>query len=141
MEFIERLHFVLEEARNDAKESLVDFLNSKIFNMGRFIRIFSELLVSLKIDLYDDLQISDDQSELKNKLDDFLIKWDEFLKEIEEKSSNEMIQETLQIGNILNVDGDYKKITTNSIESINLGKFLKEFPHKKMIFVLLRHFA
>jgi len=144
---------ILAEAEIDAKESLKDFANGKIFKMGRFIRVYSELLCGLDAasneDLIDELRDADDSSILQD-LNDFLAKWDAFLEDVETKTheANEITEDKLElfscIPESIQKNGSYfNEIQSDSYENTTLREIAAQKSHgsKYGVLVMLRHFA
>ena len=87
-----KLKNLLIEAQEDHTNDPDEFLRSKIFKMGRFIRVYSEFLNNLSVitdsEAKKTLEIIDQDSEdlettLANELESFKIEWNTFLNYIE----------------------------------------------------------
>lgn len=86
-----KLENVLDEAINDFKDEANGFYKSKIFKMGRFIRLYSELMqhlgVDLKEDTFEELENIDFESKSdadnRKRLELFIENWDQFLAKVE----------------------------------------------------------
>ena len=88
-----KLENVLEEARTDYTADNEAFYASKIFKMGRFIRLYSEFMKKLEvlidIDVNSALEMYDDnENKLVSRLDKFKSNWNEFLENVEKKVKN-----------------------------------------------------
>ena len=93
MEIIEKLNesfvkleSVLDEAKNDYSLDLEAFCKTKIFKMGRFIRLYSDFMKLLNIivndDVHEALALYNDKVKDKyfsERLNKFIAEWNEFL--------------------------------------------------------------
>ena len=84
----QKLQNVLDEAKNDVDTDRGLFLKSKIFKMGRFIRLYHELMKDLEVDLDTDtveaLEDLDPTRDMIKDLATLKIDWDQFLKSLED---------------------------------------------------------
>lgn len=89
-----KLENVLEEARTDYAADNEAFYASKIFKMGRFIRLYSEFMkkldVLIDIDVNSALEMyeNDNENKLVSRLDKFKSNWNEFLENVEKNVKN-----------------------------------------------------
>ena len=85
---LQKLHGVLEEAKTDFFVDKELFLNSTIFKMGRFIRLYHELMkdleIELDIDMEEALEDLDPTRSLIEDLKTIKMEWDSFLKSLDE---------------------------------------------------------
>ena len=79
---LKRLQNVLEEAKLDYATDAEDFLKQKVFKMGRFIRLYFELLQHLDVHLDTDIPNVLKDLEL-NELKQFKSNWNSFLHSLE----------------------------------------------------------
>ncbi|CAF0994109.1 unnamed protein product [Brachionus calyciflorus] len=78
-----------EDARKDLDEDISGFCKAKIFKMGRFIRLYSELMRHFNVNFNEDLleEISELDENFEQRIKNFLIEWDYFLNEFENRVS------------------------------------------------------
>ena len=88
-----KLEDVLNEAQNDFAIDMDIFCKTKIFKMGKFIRIYSDLMKHLDVKVNEDveeaLEMHQDDGligtlNLKNRLDQFIKNWNGFLEKVEQ---------------------------------------------------------
>jgi hypothetical protein len=100
---LSKLEVVLDEAQNDYAIDVESFRKTKIFKMGKFIRIYSELMNHLDVRVNDDVQealeiIETENAEIiekpmfKNRLEDFIRNWNNFLEKVEQNVSFRLIK-------------------------------------------------
>jgi len=100
---LSKLEVVLDEAQNDYAIDVESFCQTKIFKMGKFIRIYSELMNHLDVRVNDDVQealeiLETENAEtiekpmFKNRLEDFIRNWNNFLEKVEQNVSVRLIK-------------------------------------------------
>lgn len=147
------LEKVLNEAIEDSALNLEEFLNGKIFKLGRFIGLYNQLLKESRVDFSQDLEDLFDSQEIlyKTKYEKLLADWNKFLFQIEESYllSNKLLQTSIENDvDVLPVDikesSDYFIEMNSSKRFENYSSFQEvcsRVGKKYLILVLLRHFA
>lgn len=160
-----KLKCVLDEARQDSDNDPKEFCAKKIFKMGRFIRLYADLMkllnAKLNEDFLEELDNIDYELSLKKNdgyvenLSSFLNQWNSFLTNIETKESDKL-QESFQINDSIPefVKSDFylsqilpnkaDNFEKNCLKDLHLDfiKNKKLVSNKSfMLFVMLRHFA
>ena len=142
-----KLQAILDEAIEDSNANLNEFLNSKIFKIGKFIGIYHEILKALQVDCNDDLKDSLDVN-LYNKLERFLANWNLFLNEVETKYNDASHQETSTNDSYIPIEmqenaDSFIELNANngSPRRVAFKEFCKNIQKKHLVLVLLRHFA
>jgi hypothetical protein len=88
-----KLEDILNEAQNDFAIDMDTFRKTKIFKMGKFIRIYSDLMKHLDVKVNEDVEealgIQQDDGlidtlNFKNRLDRFIKDWNDFLEKVEQ---------------------------------------------------------
>lgn len=160
-----KLQNVLNEAQKDFGGDPKSFYKTNIFKMGRFIRLYADLMKQMNTKLNEDFKEELDNVDFEmnlekkeaylDKLSIFINEWDSFLKEIELKGSSDL-EQNFQIGNMA-PDCVKNEVYLSQIlaekpeqfDKICLSNLHLRFREKQnliseksfMLLVMLRHFA
>ena len=89
-EDLSKLEKVLDEAKHDFANDVVTFCKTNIFKMGKFIRIYSDLMKHLNVivnnDVQEALEMKDDDGKesFQSRLEDLIKNWNHFLEKVEQ---------------------------------------------------------
>jgi hypothetical protein len=153
------LNDVLDEARQCINNDLNSFCNKKIFALGKFIGIYSEILKKLQVNVNEDIRDAfkylDPSMVCYDQLMNILSEWDQFVRIIDQKANEELKPENFYFDRItvndllphnVLINGEYfrtvncsnQNSTINMIDAMSIDS---QFDVKYIIFVMLRHFA
>lgn len=156
-----KLENVLTEGKQDYQHDASLFYKTGIFKMGRFIRLYSELMKRLGAHVNEDVLNDLENFDLEKRLQNFLSNWDNFLQEIEIKANIHLNEESIlfldqnvpvEISSSSEYFLNIKQNDAESFQKISLIDLHKQFllcnnyveqnKNKKfMQLVMLRHFA
>jgi hypothetical protein len=149
---LRNLDSVLNEARLDFENDSESFYAKKIFKMGRFIRMYAELMGHLDVLVGDEVEDALAEFGFDQRQKEFLKGWDLFLSEIEQKANFNINDELSQIESLYLNENDFVKIESDNNQSLSLLRLHKNFlgmhstelnksKASSMLLVMLRHFA
>jgi hypothetical protein len=151
---LEKLQCVLEETRVDYAENADEFYAKKIFKLGRFIRLYADLMIHLDVLIGDEVEEALSDYDLDKVHGDFLQNWDSFLSEIEHSANftPNNVQNVEKDSRFFENDTDFLQIKNESHQNISLLDLHKNYLRNNinfinskrpstMLLVMLRHFA
>jgi hypothetical protein len=157
---LKNLENILNEAKASINSDLSLFCSKEVFGLGRFIRIYSEILRQLDVSVNDDIaqafESLDPSMQSYNKLLDVLSEWDRFVELIDKRAIEELkpkdfhfnqmaLNESLS-NDILTRQNYFRVVHSNPssnsyislADAFNTGN---KFELDYVVLVMLRHFA